>query len=108
MAISVILLAQQTAEGQGPPGWYSWVMIGGLCLMFYLFLLRPQQRQERDRLRLISQIKKNDKIVNQGGIIGVIDTIKEREDEVLLKGGLRITKSSIVRVVSDRPSEPET
>jgi preprotein translocase subunit YajC len=111
MFAALILLAQQTADGTppgGPPWFYQWIMIGGLVLMFYLILLRPQQRQERDRLKLISQLKKNDKIVNSGGIIGVIDSIKEREDEVLLRGGLRITKSSIVRVMTEEPAREQS
>lgn len=109
MLATLTILAQQTAaDGQGgPPGYYTIIMIGGLMLMFYFVLLRPQQRQERDRLRMISLLKKNDKVINQGGIIGVIDSIKEREDEVVLKGGIRITKSSIVRVVTEEPGKDQ-
>lgn len=110
MFATLTLLAQQTgADGAagGPPPYYQWVMIGGMVLLFYLLLLRPQQKQEKDRLRMISQLKKNDKIVNQGGIIGVVDTIKEREDEVVLRGGLRVTKSSIVRIVADEANKDQ-
>lgn len=108
MLASLLLFAQQNgADGAagGPPGYYQFIMIGGMVVLFYMLLLRPQQRQEKDRLRMISQLKKNDKIVNQGGIIGVVDTIKEREDEVVLRGGMRITKSSIVRIVSDESTK---
>lgn len=109
MLATLVLLAQQPAvDGQGgPPAYTTWIMIGGFFLLFYLFLLRPQQRQEKERLRMISQLKKNDKIINQGGIIGIIDSIKEREDEVVLKGGFKITKSSIVRVVSEEANKDQ-
>jgi preprotein translocase subunit YajC len=109
MLTALIQFAQQAgADGApqgGAPPYFQFVMIGGLVLMFYLLMLRPQQRQERDRLAMISKLKKNNKIVNSGGIIGIIDSIKEGEEEVLLRGGLRITKSSIVRVVADEPAK---
>jgi preprotein translocase subunit YajC len=111
MLASLILFAQQNgADGAtgGPPAYFNFLWIGVLVMMFYLLLLRPQQKQERDRLKLISTLKKNDKIVNSGGIIGVIDSIRESGDEVLLRGGLRITKSSIVRILVDDSSKDQT
>ena len=50
---------------------------------------------------MVSTLKKNDKIVNSGGIIGIVESVKEKENEVVLRGGLRITRASIVQVVSE-------
>jgi preprotein translocase subunit YajC len=50
---------------------------------------------------LVAALKKNDKIINSGGIIGVVESIKEKENEVVLRGGLRVTKSSIVQIVTE-------
>jgi preprotein translocase subunit YajC len=74
-----------------------------LAILFigYFLLWRPARRQEAERRAMVSALKENDKIVNSGGIIGVVASIKEKEDEVVLKGGIRITKSSIVRVVRE-------
>ncbi len=100
-----MLFALLLAADQPPPdGGGS--LFGGLfpiiliVFMGYFLLLRPMQRQEKQRQALVANVKKNDKIVNSGGIIGIVESIKEKEDEVVLRGGLRITKSSISRIVS--------
>ena len=60
----------------------------------------PAQRQEKERQALIAKLKKNDRIVNSGGIIGTVDSIKEQDNEVILKGGVHILRSSIVKIVT--------
>ena len=69
-------------------------------LAFFLLVL-PWRRQEKQRQALVSALKKNDKIINSGGIIGIVESVKDKENEVVLKGGLRVTKTSIVQIVAD-------
>ena len=45
--------------------------------VFYLLLIRPQQKRQRQLQETISNLKVNDKIVTTGGIIGVITAVKE-------------------------------
>lgn len=90
----------------GPPS-FVW-MFPVIILLGYLLLFRPAQREQQQRRALITSLKKNDKIVNSGGIIGIVDTIKDKEDEIVLKGGLRITKSSVVRVLSAEETVKES
>ena len=59
------------------------------------------KRQEKQRQAMVSTLKKNDKVINSGGIIGIVESVKENENEVVLRGGLRITKASIVQVVTE-------
>lgn len=102
MLYAVALIAvDPPAQPEGPP-WYSPVfMMLAIFVLGYLLLWRPAQRQEAQRRETLTKLKKNDRVVNSGGIIGIIDVIKEKEDEVVLKGGLHITKSSIVRVLTE-------
>jgi preprotein translocase subunit YajC len=96
------LLADATTPEQPQGNWLMGMMpLILIVIIGYFLLLRPMRQQEKQRQALVSTLKKNDKIVNNGGIIGVVETIKEKEDEVVLRGGLRITKSSIVRVVKE-------
>lgn len=92
-----ILLAEQTGEG-GPPPFAMFAWFAVLAVLFVMIVLRPAQKEEQKRKTLVASLKKNDKIVNSGGIIGIIDSIKDKEEEVVLKGGVHILKSSIVRV----------
>jgi preprotein translocase subunit YajC len=71
------------------------------------------KRQEQERKTLLSALKKNDKVVTSGGIIGIVAAVKEKEDEVILKVDessnvrLRVTRSSIVRIVGGEEAAKE-
>jgi len=95
-----LLLAQaQQPENGGPPSWATWVPLVLMVVVFWFLIMVPQRRQQKQKMAQIASLKKNDKIINSGGIIGIVDVIKENEDEVILRGGLRITKGSIERVL---------
>lgn len=57
-----------------------------LILMFailYFLLIRPQQKQQKKRREMLSNLQKGDKIITIGGIYGEITNI--REDRIFLK-----------------------
>ena len=74
-----------------------------IIFLGYFLLLRPFRKQEQDHKKMLAAVKKNDRVITQGGLIGVVHTIKDDDDEVTLKVDdnvrLRVTKQSIVRVV---------
>jgi preprotein translocase subunit YajC len=45
--------------------------------VFYVLLIRPQQKRQRQLQETIANLKINDRIVTTGGIIGVITAVKE-------------------------------
>jgi len=45
-------------------------------LMFYFVVLRPAQKEEKSRLEALRNLKKNDRVVTKGGIVGYITSIK--------------------------------
>jgi preprotein translocase subunit YajC len=93
----VLLFAAEAPEG--PPLYVQMMWLLPVALLFFLLILRPGQKQEQQRRALLAGLKRNDKIENSGGIIGIVDSVKDKDNEVVLKGGLRITKSSIVRII---------
>lgn len=46
-------------------------------LIFYLFLIRPQQKQRKERQDMLGALKKGDKVVTIGGIHGTLTDVKE-------------------------------
>jgi preprotein translocase subunit YajC len=78
-----------------------------IAVLGYFLLFRPAQTQEKQRRAMVAALKKNDEVVTSGGIIGVVDSIKEKKDEVVLRGGLRVTKSSIVRVITEETAKEQ-
>ena len=45
--------------------------------VFYLLLIRPQQRKQRELQATISQLKAGDRVVTTGGIVGVITAVRD-------------------------------
>ena len=107
----LIFLAQ--AEGQSPtgqpaPGILSFVPILLLFVVFYLFLIRPQQKQRKEHQKMLTQIKSNDKIVTSGGIYGVVTNVKDKTLVLRIADGVKIEidKSSVGRLAEKGSGEP--
>ena len=58
------------------------LMIGIFALVFYLFIYRPQKKQEKETARMRNELKIGDEISTNGGILGRIVKIK---DEIITK-----------------------
>ncbi len=69
----------------------------------YLFIIRPQQREQRKRAEMIKELKKGDRIVTAGGLIGWVSTIKDDTIKLKLADKLEVEleKSAIVRLANE-------
>jgi preprotein translocase subunit YajC len=86
------------------------LMIG---LLFYFILLRPERRKHKEHANLLSNLKKNDKVVTIGGIYGKVFDVQREQDRVTLKideatnTKIDVTFAAIARVIIDQPAESE-
>lgn len=48
------------------------LLFGGIAIVFYFFMIRPQQKKQKDQKNFINEIKKGDTIVTIGGIHGKV------------------------------------
>ena len=49
-----------------------------IFVVFYFFLIRPQQKKQKEHQRMINDLKKNDEVVTSGGIHGTIVNVKDK------------------------------
>lgn len=74
-------------------------MLMMFVVLFYFIVMRPQQREQRKRRDLMDSLKKNDKVVTIGGIIGTIVDISSDGSRVTVKVDdstrIKFTRSSI-------------
>jgi preprotein translocase subunit YajC len=75
-----------------------------VALIFYFGIIRPQQKQQKQLLEMVKNLKRNDEVVTLGGIHGTIVNVKEktfilRVDE---NAKIEVDKSSIAYVVKQR------
>jgi preprotein translocase subunit YajC len=90
------------AEGAQPNIFQSFLVPMIIIMgVFFFITWRSNRKRDQERLALIMALKENDKIINSGGIVGVVASVDKKEDEVVLRGGLKITKSSIIRVIKE-------
>lgn len=84
LAVDEVLPAGGDAAA-GPPS--PFIQLMPLVFMFgifYLLVLRPQQTEKKKHRNWLQTIKKNDKIVTAGGIIGTVADVSN-DDEITLK-----------------------
>src|SRR4029078_4228923 len=80
--------------------------LGGLVPMlliigvFYMLLIRPQQKRQRELQQTIAQLKAGDRVVTTGGVIGIITMV--RDTSFLIRSGdksiLEISRSAVAGI----------
>lgn len=89
----IFLAGNPDAEGSILP---QIMMFGMIGLVFYFFMIRPQQRKNKELKKFRESLSKGSKVVTIGGIHGKV--IEVNEDTVLLQvegAKMRIEKSAI-------------
>ncbi len=103
-----LLLGVPTGGGaEGSSGSYIQIlMIVGVFAVFYLLIIRPQRKKQKDTKTMLAAVKKGDKVTSIGGIRGTVKNISENSIivEVDNKGTtLEFTKSAIGSVDNAAP-----
>jgi len=102
-----------TAYAQAKPAAKSaapiWPMFVALIAVFYFFIIRPQQKKQKDTEKMLNEVLKGDRVITIGGIYGTVLNIKEKktedagEDIVVLKVSdnmkIEMIRSSIAKVI---------
>lgn len=68
-----------------------------IFLLFYLLILRPQQKQNRQRDALLKSLKRGDKVITAGGLHGKITAVDEEVLTVEIAKGVnvQVSRSSV-------------
>ena len=53
-----------------------------IFVVFYFLLIRPQQKKMKDHREMLTQLKRNDRVVTAGGMVATITKVKEGSDEI--------------------------
>ena len=86
---------------QAPPqggGTFQLIMLGGIIVVFWFFMIRPQAKKAKEQKKFIDGMQKGDKVVTIAGIHGTINKVNEDNTiqlEVSPGSYLKIERSSI-------------
>jgi preprotein translocase subunit YajC len=74
-----------------------------IIAIFYFFIIRPQNKKQKETEKMINALKKGDKVVTIGGIHGVVSSTKEKTIIVKVDSNTSIefNRSAIAAVVRD-------
>ncbi len=80
-----------------------WIMLILIFVVMWLFMIRPQRKQQKELQKFREGLKKGDKVVTIGGIYGTVAEVKEKSLllEVDSNVKLRVDKNSVVRDFSE-------
>ena len=75
-------------NGQGIAQFIPLILI---FVIFYFFLIRPQQKRVKDHKAMVESLKRGDEIITSGGIIGTIDRVMEDDRiEVVIGANVKV------------------
>ena len=99
MQMITLLQAAPAASGAAGGQGAFWIMIIAMFAIMWLFMIRPQRKQQKELEQFRSSLQKGDKVITAGGIYGTIDEVKDRYVVLKVDGEtkLRVDKSSIVK-----------
>ncbi len=87
----------------GGAGMYTnFIFIGAMILIFWLFLIRPQQKRQNEQKKFMEALQKGEEVVTASGIIGRINKI---EDTIIT---LEVAKNTFIRVTRNSISKEMT
>ncbi len=88
---------------QGLQGWTFYIWIAVVFAFMYFFTIRPQQKEQRERVQMLRELKPGDKVVTHGGLVGVITKVEDLSVRVRVaeRVEVEILKTGIARPIRD-------
>ena len=95
--LSILLMAPQGGASGSQSGWWSFLPLLLIVLVFYLFFIRPQMKRSKDQKKFRETLQKGQKIITIGGIHGRITEIQDTTVTVEIDNqvSIRVEKSAI-------------
>jgi len=108
-----LLMASPNPEAAGPGSLLtSFLPLIAIVLIFYLLIIRPQNKKRKETEKMLSALKKGDRVVTIGGLHGTVQNVKDStvvikvDDNVKLEF-LRSAVSSVISASREREEKIE-
>ena len=78
-----------------------------IILVFYFLILRPQQKRQKEKARLLDSLKKGDRVVTSSGIHGTIEGLEDKTVLVKISDNTKVKmdRSAIITILGLVPEE---
>lgn len=91
-------------------------------VVFYFFLIRPQQKKFKEHQQMVQSVRRGDKVVTGGGIVGTVSRVDDSNDQLLIEVAegvkIKVVRSTLANVLTrsgstepgdsaEKPEKPE-
>jgi len=94
----------QTATGGGGDALIQILPLVLIFVVFYFLLIRPQQKKAKEHKEMLSKLRRGDRVVTGGGIIGTIAKVPDTGDEISVDIAenvrIKVVRSTISALIS--------
>ena len=105
------LIAQ--AAGEAPPGgvaspYFPMLLIGLMVLFWVVVVLPSSRRQRKEQEKMLAALKRGTKVLLSSGIVGTIVTVKDGEDEIVVRSEdarIRVKRNTVHTVLGSDEAE---
>ena len=106
--MSSLMLAAAATPSGGASFFVQTIPLVLVFVIFYVLMIRPQQRRMKAHAAEIAAVKKGDRVVTGGGLIGKVTKVGETEVEVELGTNIRVmvVKSTLTQVGNPAETKP--
>lgn len=87
-----LLLDAPVTDGNS---FHQYILIGGMLLVFYFFMVRPQQKRKQEQRTFLETIKRGEQVITIGGIYGKVCDVTE--DTLTLEVDSKGSKITVVK-----------
>ncbi len=101
--MSHLTIALQAAQPQGGGGMQLIIMMVLIFGVMYFFMIRPQQKRQKELVKFRQALQNGDKVITAGGIFGTVKEVRDTYILLEIDNGvaIRVDKSMIMRDHSD-------
>lgn len=117
MALAAPVWAQEAAAAGPLEALKPMLPLVAIFVIMYFLMIRPQQKKQKEHQAMISQVRRGDRVLTSGGILGTVHRVdNDHEAQVEIADGVVVTilRSTIAQVIAkpepvasaDTPNKP--
>jgi preprotein translocase subunit YajC len=98
---------QQRQQGGLFGGNFLFIMAAMFAIIYFV-MIRPEQRKQKERQKMLAALKKGDKVVTIGGIVGIVSAVKDSTYHIKSGEGtvIEVSKSAVSSLINDAVDAP--
>ena len=95
------------ATGEGPSPFSMLLPILGMLLIFYFLMIRPQQKRQKEIQKMLTGVKKGDRVLTASGLYGTVSGVKDDVLVLQIADNVKVEmlKSAVTGVVAQGSGE---